>query len=322
MRIALSLSVYEHAAKLINASPWDVSRSPELLYQAHKAAYELYQHTPLVVGIDIYNLEAEAYGAAVRNPGGCAIPAITEPLFPSLEAALEINPLGLVNRGRIIDFLKTAKRLKHIFPQADIRLPLSGPFSIAHSLLGLENLIMGALTDAELTRRFLLLLVHGQVEVIKAVCQEGIGLAFFESAAAPPLLSPAAFTEVELPALNTLLQSAKKVTGQALPCIIGGNTQPIIDQIISTGTEFVICPPETNQEAFLESMKKYPEVSVRVNMDAEIYVRGTQADIAAEVDRILALGKGRKNLLLGTGAIPYETNPENILFLKNYCAGH
>lgn len=63
-------AVYEHAAFLLGLSPWEVSRSAELTYRAHAAAYKHYHHAPIVVSIDIYNLEAEAYGAKVAQPRG------------------------------------------------------------------------------------------------------------------------------------------------------------------------------------------------------------------------------------------------------------
>ena len=80
MKIPFSPSIYEHAARWAGRSPWDVSRDPELLFEGHRRAYLEYGHTPIVVGIDIYNLEAEAYGAEVAHPEGDGIPAIHEPL--------------------------------------------------------------------------------------------------------------------------------------------------------------------------------------------------------------------------------------------------
>ena len=68
MRISLSLSVYEHAAAVIGRTPWEVSRDKELLWQAQSEAFELYGHFPVVVGTDIYNIEAEAYGCTVAEP--------------------------------------------------------------------------------------------------------------------------------------------------------------------------------------------------------------------------------------------------------------
>lgn len=108
MKIAFSPSIYEHAAFLLGRTPWEVSRSAELLFQAHALAYRTYQHSPIVVGIDIYNLEAEAYGCIVERPGGHGIPAITRPLFHSLAETRTLQPFDPATAGRIPRVLAAA----------------------------------------------------------------------------------------------------------------------------------------------------------------------------------------------------------------------
>jgi uroporphyrinogen-III decarboxylase len=320
MRIPLSLSVYEHAARFLGLTPWEVSRDAELIYRAHRVAYQTYQHFPVVVGIDIYNLEAEAYGGTVEPPQGTGIPAITQPLCGSLEDALMLQPFDPARDGRIALMIEAARRLKADFPEADVRLPVSGPFSIAQSLLGLETLTIGAVLEPDLTRRVLENLVEGQVRFSRSAIAAGLGVAFFESAAAPPLLSPRGFREVELPALKLALQRVSAEAGAALPCIIGGDTAPIVEDILQTGTDFLICPAETDRAAFLAVTRQHPEVRVRVNLDPRLYLWGTDEEMLAEVDQIVALRAGYPSLLLGTGSLPYEADPERVLKLKEYCA--
>lgn len=315
------MSVYEHAARFLGLTPWEVSRDAELVYRAHRAAYLTYRHFPVVVGIDIYNLEAEAYGCTVEPPQGTGIPAITQPLCASLEEALKLRPFDPDRDGRIALMIDAARRLKADFPEADVRLPVSGPFSIAQSLVGLETLTMGALLEPDLTRRVLENLVEGQVRFSRAAITAGLGVAFFESAAAPPLLSPRGFREVELPALKLALQRVSAEARTPLPCIIGGDTAPIVEDILQTGTGFLICPAETDREAFLAVTRRHPGVKVRVNLDPRLYLWGTEEEMRAEVDRIVELRAEHPNLLLGTGSLPYEADPERILHLKTYCEG-
>lgn len=316
-KIPFSISVYEHAAALIGRSPWDVSRDPELLYQAHRAAYLRYRHFPVVVGIDIYNLEAEAYGCVLARPQGHGIPAVTRPLFDSLDATRGLPPLS-PRAGRLPDFIAVGQRLRDDFPEADVRLPVSGPFSIATSLLGLETLVAGVALQPGAVREFLARLIPGQLAFCEAVIAAGLDVAFFESAAAPPLLSPRQFRDVELPALTEIITRVAEVVGHAVPCIIGGDTEPIVEAMLETGTGFVICPAETDRERFLARMASHPGVKVRVNLDPGLYTRGTPAEILAEVDRVIALAAGRESILLGTGAVPYETPPENLLLIREY----
>jgi len=273
----------------------------------------------VVVGIDIYNLEAEAYGCKVREPKGSGIPAITKPIFSSLdEALLRIKPFDPNRAGRVPLIIEVGKRLQEEFPEADVRIPLSGPFSIAQNLLGLNELMFQVAISADKVRRFLVKLVKGQVIFSQAVMDAGLDVAFFESAAAPPLLSPRQFREIELPALKMLMQEVEKTTGHPIPCIIGGDTAPIVPEMLETGTDFLICPAETNRHAFLSKVKDHPEIKVRVNLDPRVYTYGTKEEILAEVDKVIELAQERPNLLLGTGAIPYETPPKNILLIKNY----
>jgi len=338
MKIAFSPSVYEHAAFLIGMTPWDVSHDVELLWRAHRTAHEIYHHSPIVVGIDIYNIEAEAYGCIVERPGGNGVPAITSGIFDSIEETRSLKPFDPRVDGRIGMIIQAGKRLAAEFPEADVRIPVSGPFSIATSLRGLGGLLEDvALSPGEVSR-FLKQLVEGQVRLCQAVIEAGLDVAFFESAAAPPLLSPKHFREVELPALKEAMQRVGEAVGHSVPCIIGGDTEPILDEILSTGTGYIICPAETDQQAFMGKIPHTPgrmgkiphtpgrmakfgdraDVKVRINLDPNTVAYGSKEAILAEVDRILRLADGRPNILLGTGAVPYETPPENILLIKEY----
>lgn len=301
-------------------TPWDVSRDVELVWRAHSTAYELYHHSPIVVGIDIYNLEAEAYGCAVEQPGGNGIPAVTSGIFDSIEEARSLKPFDPETDGRIGMIIEAGKRLAADFPEADVRIPVSGPFSIAVSLLSLGSLLESVAYSPGATSEFLKQLVEGQVQFCQAIVDAGLDVAFFESAAAPPLLSPKHFREVELPALTEAMERVAEVVKHPVPCIIGGDTEPILDEILSTGTGYIICPAETetDQAAFMKKFGDRTDVKVRINLTPNIVAYGSREAILAEVDRILELADGKPNVLLGTGAAPYETPSENILLIKEY----
>ncbi len=318
MRIPLSLSVYEHAAALIEVTPWEASRDEDLCFRAHREAWLLYEHFPVVVGIDIYNLEAEALGCSVRRPAGTGIPAITEPIARSCAEATML-PLLDPAAARIPMMIEVGRRLLAQFPEADVRIPVSGPFSVAQSVVGLSQLMMDVALEPGEVAAMLEHFVDGQVRFARAVIEAGLGVAFFESAAAPPLLSPRSFREIEAAPLQRAMREVGEIAGAAIPCIIGGDTAPIVPELLATGTGFLICPAETDRDEFLAATMAAPEVRVRVNLDPAIYTRGTEAEIIAAIDEVIALAETRPNVLLGTGAIPYETPPENLLLMKRYC---
>jgi len=315
-----SPSIYEHAASLIHKSPWETSRDGDLLFHAHKSAFELYRHSPVIVGIDIYNLEPEAYGAVVQQPLLNGIPAITSPICSSVQDIAELPLFDPYRAGRIPMVLEVGARLAEILPEADVRIPVSGPFSIASNLVQFETLLLEIITVPERVLEALYHLIEGQVNFCKAILQHGLDIAFFESAATPPIISPQIFHDIELPPLKTLLQQAEAILGHPVPCIIGGNTAPILDAILETGTAYVICPSETDQERFMAHMEDYPDVMVRINMNPAILSEGNFDAVVREADRVIALAKKRERACIGTGVLPYETNPDVVLKVKDYIA--
>ena len=311
-------SVYEHAARVIGKSPWEVSRDVELLSKAHIEAYRLYRHRPVVVGIDIYNLEAEAYGAVVSRAAGNAIPAIREYPFSSVKELFALEPFDPKTAGRIPMVIEAARRVSDNCRDADVRIPLSGPFSLAANLVGFENLLCEIITGPDLVAEALRHLVAGQVEFCKEVVRNNLDIAFFESSATPPLLSPQHFKDIELGALKEIMQKTAAVVGHPVPCIMGGDTLPILDDILSTGTGYVCCPAKTDQQKFMNKMRDYPDVTVRINMDARAITSKNFDDIEKEVDRVMALTDNRSNVCIGTGCLPFEAEPEVVLKTKEY----
>ena len=308
----ISLSVYEHSAKLINRTPWEASRDEEIMFQAHVAAYRLYQHNPIVRGIDIYNLEPEAYGARIQEPEGFGIPAVRDHPLTETEQILHLPPINPSKDGRIPMLLRVTQSLKKMFPEVQIRVPVSGPFSIASNLIGFNRLVMDVALAPDRVAEALLHLTEGQLAFARCIREAGVDIAFFESAACPPLLSPKMFRQIELPALKRIMTGIGEITGTTVPCIIGGNTCPILEAMVETGTTMLICPIETDQFLFMEKMKEYPEIMVRINCDFRIIASGTPEQIDVEADRVVALGRGRNRVCIGTGALPYETPVENV----------
>jgi uroporphyrinogen decarboxylase len=321
MKIAFTPVIYEHAARFVGRTPWEVSRDPELMFEGHRRAYLEYRHQVICVGIDIYNLEAEAYGATIEPCEGDAIPAIHQPLLRSLEEGVALKAFDPRRDGRIAMAIAVAQRLQCEFPQADVRLPVAGPFSIAFNLRGISTLCEDAITRPADTAKMLMRLAENQAGLCRAVAAAGLDVAFFESAAAPPILSPRQFREVELPALKRILQVAAECVGHPVPCIMGGNTFPILDDLLSTGTNYLACNVETNQAAFVERVARtHPHVKIRVNLDPGVVACAEPERIYRGIDRVLEIVGGRSNCVMGTGALPLETPPENIRLIREYVA--
>ncbi|MDD5707773.1 MAG: uroporphyrinogen decarboxylase family protein [Kiritimatiellae bacterium] len=312
----LAPSVYEHAAAVIGETPWRVSRDPELLFQAHAEAFRLYRHAPVVVGIDIYNLEAEAYGATIPAPTGNALPSISASLCQTCAGIMTLDMFDPRRDGRIPMVIETGKRLAAALPDADIRIPVSGPFSLASNLVGFDCLLCDIIDNPQTVRQTLDHLARGQIAFAREIVSQGMQIALFESGATPPLVSPESFAQVALPVLKHIITEVSSMAGHPVPCIIGGNTLPILGSILETGTGYVICPSETDQSAFMQQMAAHPEVMVRINTNPAVFAAGSPMAVRQEIERVLRIAGSRQKVCIGTGALPFDTKPDLVLLAK------
>lgn len=311
--------VYEHAAQIIGKTPWEVSRSKELVVAAHAAAYNLYRQQAVVVGIDVYNVEAEGYGAVIEPQAGAGIPSFKEHLCATTAEILDLPTLNPDTAGRLPMIIAAARDLQSRLPQAEVLVPCSGPFSLAANLCGLENLLCDVLTEPEVVRRALHKLTVGQAAFCARAAAAGLGVILFESAASPPLVPPDLFRELLLPALQELFQAVAPYG--VLPwCIIGGNTAPIAKPMLETGARYVICPVEADQEAFIDEVAGHPEVMVRVNMSPAVFCSSDVRPAIAEAQRVMAIASRRANTCIGSGVLPYEAVPQTVLAVRDFVA--
>ena len=78
---------------------------------------------------------------------------------------------------------------------------------------------------------------------------------------------------------------------------------------------------ETDQAAFVASASRtHPRVRIRVNLDPGVVACREPERLARAIDRVLEIVGGRTHCVMGTGALPLETPPENIRFIRQYLA--
>ncbi len=150
-------AIYEHKARLINRSVSEVAGDIELLKQAIFAEYEIYQPDMLMIGIDIYNVEAQALGAEIVWPDAQDIvPHIKEKILCDISEVENLKMPEISHAGRIPMFLEAAQYINHKLERyIPVRGVLSGPCSIAAELMGIEPLIMAMILEPEKINKLL-----------------------------------------------------------------------------------------------------------------------------------------------------------------------
>lgn len=316
---ALHPAVLEHAAALIGHSPWEVSRDLELLCAAHARAHEIYGHSPVIAGIDVYHAEVEAWGVEVRPAAHHATPALGGPLFDDPLEVLRLPSLDLQRDGRLPLLLGAAARLIDACPGAEVRVPLAGPFSVLVGLLGFETLLMELADGGGGIRDAIAFLARRQAALCRAVLTRGFQPVIYESGAAPPLVSPEMFRSIVAPALRIVMQAGRDAA-TPLACILGGNVASVADALLEAGPGAVICPAETDQAAFIEVARAWPETSVRINLPASSVGSGNRAAFFAAIEERIPLVARHPRAVLGTGVVPFDADPDFIRAGQQYAA--
>ncbi|MCY3018991.1 MAG: hypothetical protein NTW87_08185 [Planctomycetota bacterium] len=316
-------SIYEHGARVLAKTPAAVARSAALMADAALASFETYSHDLVTVGIDIYNIEAEAFGCQVSEGDGASIPGIiSHPLAAqsALEpAVLPVPQPGSSNRlGLLADAARVvASRIGH---EVWVNACMGGPFSQAVELRGFEKLIMDMLEAPARVHALLEKTTALSLEQARRLSDAGCGVNIFESWATIPLITPEMFGTYVVPYNKRIIAMIRGSYRTPPPSVImGGNTARLMDCFIECGTSLVVADYNTDFE-FMRAKTAGHEMIVRGCADPKLIERADWPRIEEVVATLAAKARGMRNFVWGCGAVSYNTAPADLLRFKKVCA--
>lgn len=290
-------AVYDHAAWLIGQSPARAMGDASLLFEAHLAAQKRYSLSHVVVATDIYGGDSAGWSAAAGrgDPESLADLATCPVVFPA-------GPQEVI--------ISAAARLRRELPACvQVCVPVTGPFSLAAQLLGFEPLLMGLIDTPQQVEQALDRLLSAQIEYIRAATGIGCPVTFFESAASPPLVRPAAFRAIVQPRLAALMSAARLAGAPEL--ILGGATAPILPLLLELSPALLICDPGNNVSDFLLRCRE-ADVDLRANLEPNLCLRQHRVEAHRRLENLARLAPGDQPLYVATGVTPYDADPEDI----------
>lgn len=311
-RIPFVPAIYEHKGQLVGKSPSEICRDGELLYAALHRELELYDPDMLVIGIDVYNVEAEALGCeVVYFDDSNDVPGIVAPL---IESPADFHKLGIPDPesdGRLPVYLDVAERMYRKFGgEMIVRGAVNGPYSMASMLLGPEKFIFATLEEPDFARRLMEFCAQVTVAFGKAFLVRGVEPIIFDSRATPKLASPRVFHQLVLPIYRDYVSPELKAAGaRFVPLIIGGNTASILDDLLATGATQILCDHPASLAKFNAKCLQ-ARLPFRANVDALLVSRGPAAAIRRAALEILSQSSGQPGFLLGCGVVDYNGKPE------------
>ena len=310
-------AVYEHKAALIGRRPADVGGSADLLEQALEAEYRAYGADFMTVGIDVYNVEAEACGALPVTFADDQCPEIASPLWTldALPTQLVLPPVPA--SGRFPLLLEAARRFRawlarqtpdHARPV--VRVAASGPLTIAAKLVGTEELLMGLAAGDPPAVRLLDFTTALAESWVTAIREHGFDAIVFDSTASPPMLSPTLYRDIALPVHTRLMRRLEHLRQRERPLVLGGDTTSIAGLLVATGANQVVCDYAAGAAGFAASLKAaHPSapVSVRRNVSPALLSADDLDPVVSSSCADLAV---LPNPICGTGILPYDQDPD------------
>jgi uroporphyrinogen decarboxylase len=309
--------VYEHKAWFIGRTPSEVCRDESLLVRSVVAEYEALQSDALVVGIDVYNVEAEACGCAVTyfEPPDTSIPS---PAPGTGVITGEGIPPGLavpdpLRDGRMPLMLEATDRARRaIGADAEVMGALTAPFSLAATLMGGANFFMAMAAEPAVAHSVIAFAADVVTRYGMAFARRGLQAALFDSQASPGLISPRSYREFVLGPTQQVIRELKEGGMNYVPLVIGGNTDPIVEPYLETGGNYILCDGGGSVEKFLPACRAARR-AFRRNIPAPFLLSATVSGIEAQAAEEIASAGGYEGFILGTGIVPYGIPTVKIL---------
>jgi len=316
-------SIYEHGAAVLGRSPGEVSRDADLMAQAAIASYRRYDHDLVTVGIDIYNVEAEAWGCTISKGDGSSVPGVTtHPLaeYPELDPMRLREPAP--GQGNRLMLLTNAieKVLNEIGYHVWVYACLGGPFSQAVELRGFDNLVMDMYTTPDRVHTFLERLTKATLEHARRLSQKGSGIYLYESWATPPLITVDIFRDYVTPYNKTIVQAIKAEYETPPPSVImGGNVTVLGDLFLDMGVSLIAADYLADFTALRAKFDGTGAI-VRGCVDPKMIERGDWDGLRQMIDQLAEKSHGMHNFVWGCGCVSYNTPEDHLLHFKTLCA--
>ena len=316
-RVPFCPAIYEHKAALVGTTPSIMSRDVDLFERALVREVEVYRPDLLTVGCDVYNIEAEALGCEVRFSEANDVPSIATRAIRPGDALARLRVPDPARGGRMTVCLETGRRAQARFGRDMIvRGAVSAPFSMACELVGAEEILTAVLDDPDWVSELLRFTMEVAKAYGRAFVERGLGVILFDSHACPPLLSPKLYRRIVLPPTASLVAYFRRELGVPLvPYIVGGDTSSILDVILETGTNNVLCDFRADPAAFAERLRG-KDVLLRANLDPRFLLTAKPVEIKARAREVLEIGRRHSGFLLGTGILPYDMPPGQVLAVR------
>jgi len=304
-------------APFIGITAKEYYHSAELMAELEIALFKKLRHDSVGISTSLRGV-AEAMGSKVGFPD-YGISYLLEPAVKSVNEIDSLKVADPLKDGKLPILIKALKLTKDaLIDEVDVGASMSGPFSVAASVVGTENLMKWMIKYPKKIHTLMEIVAESNNRYIEEVAKLGISIGFADPVSSTSLISPKQFREFSLPALQQNVDKIKETTGSAPSIHICGKSKGIWEDVVNTGiSNFSIDNAEDLEEA-KELMGDRVVITGNVP-PVDVVYKGTKEDIFKSVKECIRKGHDSpKGYILSTGCqIPMHTPMENIDVFMN-----
>jgi uroporphyrinogen decarboxylase len=309
-------AIYDLKPVLINASPYSFGQNIKELIQALTYEAEELKLESLTVAYDIYNIEAEAIGCKISRNPAIGMPEITEPIIQSIDEIIKLQELYEIS-GRMPLFVQTTKKIQQMYGDVlPVRVGISGPFSMAAKIYPQSNLLMETILNTEGIKELLRYCTKTIRLYTEACIKTGAGVIIFDSFVSPPMISPETYRELVFPFHQELFKLLQENNVLQRSLIVGGNTTSLIPDFVKTGATQLLLDYNIPLNESKEILQQYKEMVFRINLPPALFINLDTSELKLYIENVLYTLQECPNLIVGTGILPPNVPPGNILKAK------
>ncbi len=290
----------------------DYYRSADLMRDLEVSLFEILNHDSVSISTSLRGV-AEAMGAEVGYPDH----NISYLKKPAIESEDQISRLKVVDPnkdGNLPTLLKAIElTYEALHDKVDVSAAMSGPFSVAASILGTDQLLRWIVKKPEAIHQIMAIVAESNDNYIKEVAKRGVGIGFADPVSSMSLISPKHFRLFSLPYLKQNIETIIKHTGSKPGIHICGKSKPIWRDVVDAGiSNFSI----DNEEELIDAKAIMgDDVIITGNVPpVEVMYMGDKASIYEAVESCINKAyDSPKGYILSTGCqIPMNTPIENV----------
>lgn len=236
-RIICVPMVASNSAQLIGKTIKEFQLDPEVMANSLLAAYRKFKYDSVGICSNCSVL-AEAMGAKLQYPED-DVASCDEPILKTKEDLNKIK-IATPEDGNLWVFYEAAKIcLREVGDDIQPTISVSGPFTTAATLRGVEAFARDTYTDPEFCHLLLRMSVESAKNHIKGIIKSGAAVgAICDPIASGSLISPKTFEKFVFPYLKELVDFIHELGGSA-GIHICGKIDKILGRIADTGADLI-----------------------------------------------------------------------------------